>query len=279
MRRATLLVLVSTSFFLQSSVQAQTNGLTAEDRKTWYHLSQGTEFLPYDFIRALKDFTTNGMLFDSLKEFGFLDDLGSHNPRTLPVGVTVDETRDLRFAGVQMFGLNCAACHTAELKSQGKAVRIDGATAIVNVNGFSTRVGQSIQKTLTEPGEFLQFVHRVVRQKSRPLALPLVDSLHDKLITHFQELVTDDERIFTRVQVMLNERFQEKPVIDIEKVISAKTAARRLTSPVAENGRCRRKTKSPSNTTFKRSVRARSSTWTLEAVGPEPQCRLALHDC
>src|SRR4051812_23167491 len=90
-----------------SQVIAQTNGLTVADRKTWYHLSQGTEFLPYDFYLAFKDFETGGMLSDSTKEFGFLEDVGPHNPKRLPVGITLEKTRDLRFADVQMIGFNC----------------------------------------------------------------------------------------------------------------------------------------------------------------------------
>jgi mono/diheme cytochrome c family protein len=251
MRRPFLVAFACTLAMRGEYVKAQTNGLTPEERKTWYHLSQGTEFLPYDFFKALKDFQTGGMLFDSFKDFGFLEDVGQHNPEKLPVGISLDETRDLRFAGVQMIGLNCAACHTAELKHQGKVLRIDGATAMVNVNGFSTRVGQSIQKTLTDPREFLQFVHRVVQQKSRPLAFPLAGSLHEKLIAHFEELITDDERILKRVQAMLDERFQEKPVIDVEKVIAPKTALDSLPARLKKMDEAEERLKAPATQLLK----------------------------
>jgi len=225
MWRAALLVLAGAAFASPSALHAQTNGLTPKERTLWYHLSQGTEFLPYDFFMALKDFKTGRMLSESFPEFGFLEDPGPHNAAQLPVGVTLDETRDLRFAGVKMIGLNCAACHTAEPTRNGKPVRIDGATALVNVNGFSTRVGDSIQQTLTDAGEFLAFARRVIQRKTPSGAFALAQAVQERILADFQELVVQDERIVGRLKKLLDRRFDEAPALDVSKVIVDKTAA------------------------------------------------------
>src|SRR5262245_24191287 len=113
-----------------ATASAQTGAWTAEEQSTWYHLSQGTEFFPLDFLRALEDAETGEPFLRKLERFGFLPDAAHpmHNPYGLPVGMTAEKTRDLRF-DVIMVGINCAACHTGSLELGGLPVmRTDGGT-------------------------------------------------------------------------------------------------------------------------------------------------------
>jgi hypothetical protein len=145
------------------SAFAQNQGLTAEQLQDWYHLSQGTEVFPYRFLRAIKDFDTGKPFIDNLDRFGFI--LDPKSEYGVPVGMTVSDTRDLRFAGVKMIGLNCSACHTAEMTFQGKRVRFDGGTNMLNVNAFSDGLKKSIQKTIANPVELLGFLSRLAQQE------------------------------------------------------------------------------------------------------------------
>ena len=52
----------------------------------------------------------------------------------LPVGLTV-ATNPFTF-GMDFVGVNCAACHVGELRPNGKAVRVDGAPNMFNLQLF-----------------------------------------------------------------------------------------------------------------------------------------------
>jgi hypothetical protein len=140
------------------------NGLTSLEKATWYHLSQGTEIFPLTFLLALKDLDTDRPFTENLERFGFLPDPKSAtNPFGLPVGISTAVTRDLRFAGVRMIGLNCAACHTAQFEKDGKPVfRADGGTNRFDVNAFTSGLARHTRKTIANPEELIGFVRRLL---------------------------------------------------------------------------------------------------------------------
>ncbi len=144
-------------------LQAQNQGLTPAELQDWYHLSQGTEVFPYRFLRAIKDFDTGKPFIEDLDRFGFI--LDPKSEYGVPIGMSVSDTRDLRFAGVKMIGLNCSACHTAEMTFQNKRVRFDGGTNMLNANAFSDGIKDSIEKTLGSPLELLAFISRLAEQE------------------------------------------------------------------------------------------------------------------
>ena len=59
-------------------------------------------------------------------------------------------------------GLTCAACHTGELHYGKRAVRIDGATALIDVTSFQDALGAALMLTLKTPGRFDRFARRVL---------------------------------------------------------------------------------------------------------------------
>ena len=82
-------------------------GLNPSDLQKWYTTSQGNEIYPYAFFLALNDLATGKPFAENLGRFGLLDNPGSADK--MPVGLTVEVTRDLRFLGVRMVGVTCAA--------------------------------------------------------------------------------------------------------------------------------------------------------------------------
>lgn len=167
--------------------QGITNGLQGVDQVRWHHLAEGSELYPLAWLLALE--TTAGKPFlDNPERFGLLPEkVSPENPYGLPVGVTADFTQDLRFAGVKMIGVNCAACHVNELHLEGKTVvRIDGAPNLFDLEAFFGELALTTKATFTDAGKAWRFVRRLYEvyhpaegnaQVAR-LARPADDVLH-----------------------------------------------------------------------------------------------------
>jgi mono/diheme cytochrome c family protein len=145
-----------------SSVTAN-NGLAGDDQTRFYHLPEGSEVYPLTWMRALKDGTSGRPFMEGLERFGLIADAtGPHNPEGLPIGLTVDATRDLRFAGTRMVGVNCAACHVSEWTRNGhKIARIDGAPNLFDLSRFYGDLAKSTVATFTDIRELWAFLGRL----------------------------------------------------------------------------------------------------------------------
>ena len=139
------------------------NGLEGDDQARFYHLAEGSEVYPLSWFRALEDSATQKPFAEGLERFGFIPDtVGPHNPEGLPIGLTADVTRDLRFAGTTMVGINCAACHVSELRKDGRTVlRIDGAPNLFDLSRFYGDLAQSTVATFTDIGKLWAFLGRL----------------------------------------------------------------------------------------------------------------------
>jgi len=131
-------------------------GLPAADRAVFYHLAEGSEIIPLAWMKALRDPATNRPVLENPERFGMIADPG--NPDGLPVGGTADVTVDTRFAGVRMFGFNCAACHVNEVTWRGQRVRIDGGPARFDGEALMRGLLAAVEHTITHWPTFLQFV-------------------------------------------------------------------------------------------------------------------------
>src|SRR5262245_32772658 len=108
------------------------NGVSSDDRETFYHLSEGSEMMPLALLQALErprtpqDPVGEGLVpfMDSLARYGFIPDRKSdRNPAGLPVGMTIERSP---LTNRVMVGFNCTTCHVGELWHEGRRVRIDG---------------------------------------------------------------------------------------------------------------------------------------------------------
>src|SRR4051794_24228450 len=69
------------------------NCLSPEDRKVFYHLAEGSEVFPLDWLRAAKRKGSNRLFLEDMERFGLLPDPDSEEG--LPVGITAAQTRGL----------------------------------------------------------------------------------------------------------------------------------------------------------------------------------------
>jgi hypothetical protein len=129
------------------------------DRDWFYFIDQGSRLMPYRIFKSLEQTNNENLLSDSynLLRFGFLSAKKSkNNPDGLPVGFTIADG---------YLGLNCAACHTQQLKYKDKFVRIDGGQSMMDLSMFLSVIEASMQTTLDDENKYTRFEKRVLGEK------------------------------------------------------------------------------------------------------------------
>lgn len=157
------------------------NTLEGFDTDLVHYSDQGSGFFPMIVVRALKDSKTGRPFLENLERFGLLPgEKSERNPDGLPVGIT---TNTVQFGDrkIEMFGFNCAACHTSDLHYQGKVVRVEGGAGLFYVDALGDAIGNSLEATLKNPKEFMAFLQRYLKLK-RDAGSPLSQKLD--LIVH-----------------------------------------------------------------------------------------------
>lgn len=146
-----------------------------EDKIRWYEASQGSRLLPLDWYLALEQPGSEALFNDEvhIRSFRYL-------PRTtstgleLPIGFAVDMTDDtkldqthLRWKSGQTsrepwLGMNCSACHTAELTYQGHTMRVEGGPTLADFQGFLDTLTKALTETLGDEAKFDRFAARLL---------------------------------------------------------------------------------------------------------------------
>ncbi len=142
------------------------NGLSATDRQAFYHLSEGGEIFPVDWLLALETETVAAdgtrqvrPFLDNVERYGFLSDPKSAgNPDGLPVGISLGISKAEH---IDMIGLNCTACHVGQVQYQGHAVRVDGLGNMALINNFLQDMATETEHTLGSPRRLVRFWERV----------------------------------------------------------------------------------------------------------------------
>lgn len=144
------------------------NGLSGAARAEFYHLAEGSELFPFAWVRAMNSVKTGRPFLENLSRFGLIaDEKSEANPYSLPIGVTVAERKG---TGVEMLGVNCAACHVGQLERNGLRIRVDGAPNMFDVVGFYSEISDSIEATFKSPTELFAFLRRLRQlEKSAPI--------------------------------------------------------------------------------------------------------------
>ena len=145
-------------------VEFLSNGLSAEERRDFYHLAEGSEVYPLDWLRVTKRKGSDRLFLDDMERLGMLPDPDSEEK--LPVGLTAAPTRGLTTLG-KMVGINCAACHVGQIVYKGKALRIDGAPNLFDGNRFFTELVESGQAIVSSPEELIGFLRRLHDQREK----------------------------------------------------------------------------------------------------------------
>ena len=127
------------------------NGLSGADRQNFYHLAEGSELFPYAWMKALNTASDQPFL-QNPERFGLIPDPG--NADGLPIGLT--RANRLGVPLGEMVGVNCAACHVAELKYQNTSYRVDGGQNLFDLGSFygelfeDTKAAANRRKTESE---------------------------------------------------------------------------------------------------------------------------------
>jgi hypothetical protein len=138
-------------------------GWTPADRDIFYTTGQGSLLMPYEWFKALRRLDVDEpFAADQLQRYGYLPNARStRNPESLPVGFVID-----RDATPAALGLTCAACHTSQLEYRKDgvlhALRLDGAPANADAQGFLADLTAAARATLREPDRFAAFAKAVL---------------------------------------------------------------------------------------------------------------------
>jgi hypothetical protein len=138
------------------------NGLTAEQKESFYHLSQGSEIIPWTLLTAVDvaDSASSKPFVEDLARYGLLPDPGRDDG--LPVGLTVTSNR-FTF-GMDFVGVTCAACHVSELHRNGKVVRVDGAPNMFNLQLFYSQAVDALMAATSDHRKLWHALKRLGRQ-------------------------------------------------------------------------------------------------------------------
>ena len=139
-------------------------GWSPSDSLWFYNTTQGSALLPYDFYLSLEqaDSTELFRSNQNIDKYRYLPQRSSFfNPDALSVGF-VKET----YKGKDYMGYTCAACHTAQVNYQGKAIRIDGGPAMADMVGFLTSMQKAMEQTLAEDDKRKRFIDNVKARKN-----------------------------------------------------------------------------------------------------------------
>jgi hypothetical protein len=137
--------------------------LTEDERQRYYHLSQGSQIMPYAWFVSLEQTLSQEpwMAPDHIAQFRLLPDPNTNgNPDRLPLGWAKDDPDPV--TGVVNVGLTCAACHTAQMTYKGRGIHINGAPGMVDFNGFLLHLVLTLQFNVNDAGKFDRFSHRVL---------------------------------------------------------------------------------------------------------------------
>lgn len=159
-------------------------GWSREIRELFYFTPQGSRMIPYAWFKALETLDGSGMFADpsNLSRYGLIPADGPHplNADMLPIGFAIDPagmpqgSSDLALSPDPTgsastgpyLGLTCAACHTADVSVEGRAIRIDGAPAHFDFDNFYADLAAAVTRTLFDPARFERFAARILAAPS-----------------------------------------------------------------------------------------------------------------
>lgn len=159
------------------SDQAELTPWSVADRDGWYWGTQGSRMIPARWLLALEQAGSPARFADeaNLTGFGYLAAPATRTTR-LPVGFAVDiqpdenlrATRLRWYAGQRgdsrsepWVGLNCSACHTAQIEAGGQPLRIDGGPGMGDFDAMIAALDAALVATRADPEKWGRFACRV----------------------------------------------------------------------------------------------------------------------
>ncbi len=190
---------------------ANAQGWTPGNQRFWYETSQGSRMMPLAWWTALEQPGGTAPLSDQayLASFGYIksaDDRSAARGENLPVGFAVDRQADDKLIKTSLrwyegqkgnsaksaepwVGLNCAACHSAEITFNGKAFRVDGGPGMGVFQSFVLSVHDALLQTRADPARFGRFAAKVLAGKDTPANRTLLEKALDAQIAWDAEAI------------------------------------------------------------------------------------------
>jgi hypothetical protein len=102
----------------QSLVTSYDNGLTARQKEDYYHLSQGSEILPWILVTAIDVASPKSSrpFAENLRRYGLMPDPARDDG--LAVGLSLSANSFT--LGLEFVGVTCAACHVANFAATAR---------------------------------------------------------------------------------------------------------------------------------------------------------------
>jgi len=176
------------------------NGLTPAQKETYYHLSQGAEILPWFLLTAL-DVADPGSakpFVENLKRYGLLPDPARNDG--LPVGLTVS-SNPFTF-GMDFVGITCAACHVGELHHDGKAVRVDGAPNMFDLQLFYSDAIEAVMAATSDRGKLWRALKRMGRQDYERYGIAALFVRPATLVYYGTNILLHRDRLDARLELL-----------------------------------------------------------------------------
>lgn len=167
-------------------------GWNVQQQTAWYAATQGSRMLPWDWAMALERPGSTAKFFDG-DWLAATFRLIPRGPGLMPVGIARDrqDDRDLTVTKLRWMpgqandapwlGFNCAACHTAEIQYQGKALRVDGGPGLTDFQGLVEAIEIALVETRRDPARFDRFARAVLKTGDSPAARTQLGAALDAL--------------------------------------------------------------------------------------------------
>ena len=133
------------------------------DSLWFYFTTQGSDFMPYEVFLSLEQADSAALFRNSenMNKYRFLTQKpGYNNSEGLPVGFVKDS-----YQGISYMGFTCAACHTTQINYKNTGIRIDGAPALADFEGFFEDIEKAIRATLDDAAKFDRLAKLMVEKE------------------------------------------------------------------------------------------------------------------
>lgn len=151
---------------------------TTDTQQAFYFTTQGSRIMPYAWYLALEQADGQTLFRDDvhMTAFRYLPSKkSSWNPDGLAVGFVKDIDSHSK---EEWMGLNCAACHTAQIDYNGVSMRIDGGPTLGDFEHFNAKLVDALNATYESNKKFNRFANAVLgKNHSADEAVILRDNL------------------------------------------------------------------------------------------------------
>jgi cytochrome c peroxidase len=169
----------------QQPAAAAWQGWNDAQRTAWYTASQGSRLIPRAWLDALEQPDSSAAFLDPayVASYRYLPnptagwispDASCPFDPALPLGFPVDCQSDTGFSNTKLrwktgqsdhepwVGMNCSACHTAELTYKGAHIRVEGGPTLADFQSFTEAMEAALRQTAADPTKFNRFANKVL---------------------------------------------------------------------------------------------------------------------